>query len=795
MGHSVGERPSGHCVPRLPIRVEVIPMKRILTTRKDSATRPPQSRSLSQRLILALAVMLLPAVTVAGAGVLTFRSSAKAIEAFRDHTLEELKPLESIRALLELADDAGEIYVEEKEPAMARRFEKLGSQIDRNFAALAALHAHPEDRVAGAASAAETAAEIAHARWNQAVAALHQAASLPAGRYGNGLDNFHDLIDEAGSLVADVYSYSVKEIAVEVSSLQRRERQQLLTALAILVISSAGAGLLARRLRRSITKPLASLEDAASAFGSDDLSHRISVTGDDELARVSHAFNDMADKLQMSTDDLHDQALHDPLTGLPNRRLFMERMEHAIARSDRHATPFSVLYLDMDGFKAINDSMGHEAGDQLLVAVSQRLKASLREVDTPARLGGDEFAVLLEEADLNGAMVAAERLSHTFAGQLVIEGAEEPIALSIGIAARQNGETLDQLLGQADAAMYAAKGTGTGQWQVFQPGLEADVIELQSQLELAIEREEFVVHYQPIVTLQTEAIVGVEALVRWNHPERGLLPPSEFLEEAEKTDQILHIDRWVLGEACRQVRTWQKARPAARDLFVCVNASARQLQRPGFADEVTEALRSSELAPEDLTIEITETALVRDTKAAAGQLKMLKELGVKLALDDFGTGYSSLTHLLTFPIDIIKIDRSFVSAIGDEERSKVALALVKLAETLHLKSVAEGIETEDQLDFLRSLDCELGQGYYFAKPLDSLQLEELLNGSDRNLPALVGQGPIELDEGAPPRPIRGDLDELSLSRARADTRKRAFAGLSNISPNTCDPSGRLLTIP
>jgi diguanylate cyclase (GGDEF)-like protein len=707
------------------------------------------------------------------------------MEDFRSQTVDESKPIDRVRELLGRADDLGESYVENEDPAMGRRFERVHTRIDRLFDELQTL-SEPQER---------SLAESAHAKWEEAAVAIYYGISLPDSFHGDRLDDFHDLIDESGSLVADAYTLNVEEVSVELSALQRRERSQLLTALAILIASSLAAGLLARRVRRSITRPLTSLKNAASAFGSDALSHRIPITGEDELADVSRAFNDMADKLQQSRDALQDLALHDPLTGLPNRRLFMERMEHAIARSDRMRTPFSVLYLDLDGLKAINDRTGHETGDELLVAVAKRLKMSLREVDTPARLGGDEFAVLLEEADLNGATLTAERLSRTFADELTIEGADEPIALSIGIATRENGETLDQLLGQADAAMYAAKASGTGQWQVFRPGLDTDVTESQSQrleLQLAIDREEFLVHYQPVVNLQTEGIVGVEALVRWNHPERGVLRPSEFLEEAEKTDQIVHIDRWVIREACRQVRTWQKARPAARDLFVCVNASARQLQRQGFADEVTEALRLSKLAPEDLIVEITETALVRNTEAATRQLKRLKKLGVKLALDDFGTGYSSLTHLLNFPIDIIKIDSSFVSAIGDEERSKVALALVKLAETLDLKSVAEGIETTDQLDFLRSLNCELGQGYYFAKAMGPLQLEELLNSSDQNVSTRVRHGAIELD-GSPHLDQR-PVTSMSPSSARADTLSRAFAELSNISRDTSEPSGEMSTI-
>jgi diguanylate cyclase (GGDEF)-like protein len=429
-------------------------------------TRPRHSRPLERRLILALTTMLLPVVAVAGAGVLTFRSSVATLEDFRDETVGESKPIESVRELLVRADDIGENYVEMDDRAMGRRFKKLSSKIDRGFAELATLSSPQERRVAA----------LARARWKQAFAAARIAASLPSGRYGVKLDEFHDVIDEAGSLVADAYSLNLNQVADEISSLQQRERRQLWTALAILVISSIAAGLLGRRVYRSITTPLALLEKAATQFGSDELSHRISVTGDDELARVSRAFNDMAGKLQRSTDELHSQARHDPLTGLPNRTLFIERMEHAIARSDRSGKNFSVLYLDLDGFKAVNDTFGHEAGDELLATVSKRLRGSLRAEDTAARLGGDEFAVLLEGADLSGAIETARRLTRTFRTTWAITAADVPIAFSIGVAIRQDGEGLDQLLRQADAAMYAAKTSGKGQWKVFGRDLDADVI-------------------------------------------------------------------------------------------------------------------------------------------------------------------------------------------------------------------------------------------------------------------------------------------------------------------------------
>jgi diguanylate cyclase (GGDEF)-like protein len=476
------------------------------------------------------------------------------------------------------------------------------------------------------------------------------------------------------------------------------------------------------------------LEEAAGRFGSDDFTYLIDVSGDDELAHVSSAFNSMAEKLKVSREALHQQALHDQLTGLPNRTLFVERVERAIARAERRKTPVSAMYLDVDNFKEINDTFGHQAGDEVLIAVAERLKGALRTEDTASRLGGDEFGVLLEE-DVDGATRAAERLIGALVGTYAVTAGELQVGVSIGVAARQGAEELDELLRQADAAMYLAKASGKGGWRVFGPDIDAALLGIRSpvtELQRAIDDRGFVVHYQPVLDLQSGRIDGVEALVRWDHPERGLLAPSEFLQEAEDTGHILAIDRWILREACHQVRAWQKDLPGAEDLSVHVNVSARTLQHPGLADEIAEVLRSSGLAPGHLILEITETTLVLDPQAAAGELTQLKALGVRVALDDFGTGFSSLSHLLRFPIDTIKIDRSFVSAVGrDEQRSQLVQAMIDLGGTLGLRVVAEGIETPDQLDFLRTIGCEQGQGYLFAKPLGAPELERFLREKGR----------------------------------------------------------------
>ena len=453
-------------------------------------------------------------------------------------------------------------------------------------------------------------------------------------------------------------------------------------------------------------------------------------SGEDELGNVGRAFNAMAAQLQESRNDLHHQARHDSLTALPNRALFMERLDHAIVRARRRGSRLSVLYVDLDGFKAVNDTFGHEAGDELLVRVAERLRHSIREEDTVARLGGDEFAILLEEADAEGAAEVADRLVRAFESPLSIQAGDMVIGASTGVATRESDQELEELLRQADTAMYAAKAQGHGGWLAFGPDLDAVVVRAQTlgaELQRAIQQKEFVVHYQPVVNLGTGAIAGVEALVRWNHPQRGLLLPAEFLDAAEESGLILAIDKWVMEEASHKVRAWQTRFPGAESLAAFVNLSAQQLRHPGLSDEVSAALASSGLAPEHLTLELTEMALVRDTDTAAQELARLRDHGVQIALDDFGTGYSSLSHLLRFPIDIIKLDRSFVSAIGSgDQSSEVASAIVTLSKNLGLRTVAEGIEDAGQLLSLCAFECEFGQGWFFAPALPAAELEELL---------------------------------------------------------------------
>jgi len=432
------------------------------------------------------------------------------------------------------------------------------------------------------------------------------------------------------------------------------------------------------------------------------------------------SFRDITEHKRLQTELAH-QAFHDALTQLANQALFRDRVEHAVVRASRHDSHLAVLFLDMDNFKTVNDSLGHTAGDELLVAVADRLGECLRLEDTAARLGGDEFAVLLEDlTDKREATDVAERVLAALRRPLQIGGREMFVGVSVGIAFDLPGADSDQLLRNADLAMYTAKSRGKGRYEIFEPEMHATAVrrlEMEADLRRALDGGELVLHYQPIVALATRRMSGVEALVRWQHPDRGLLPPSVFIGLAEETGLIHQLGRQVLEAACVQARRWQVQHPRHATLSVSVNLSPRQLTSDVVVQEVRNALEVSGLPASSLILEITEGVMMHDTEATIQRLRALKALGVRLAVDDFGTGYSSLSYLQRFPIDILKIDRSFVAAIdaGQDEYS-LARAIVSLARSLHLQAVAEGVETRAQAEALSELQCDMAQGFYLASP-------------------------------------------------------------------------------
>ncbi len=437
-------------------------------------------------------------------------------------------------------------------------------------------------------------------------------------------------------------------------------------------------------------------------------------------------------------EQLRHQAFHDPLTGLPNRALFKERVGQALRRARRQGTSPAVLFLDLDNFKTINDTLGHDAGDTVLTAVAARLRESVRADDTTARFGGDEFAILLEDATgQDDPTAVAERLIAAVRAPIMLAGREVTTNVSVGIAAGAAGvaglerEGVDDLLRDADAAMYTAKAAGKGRHAAFDPAAHAALLarlELEADLRRAIDRAEFTLHYQPIVDLRTGALVGMEALARWMHPERGLIPPDAFIPLAEETGLIVPLGRWVLREACRQACEWRRRYPAEPPRRIAVNLSGLHLQHEGVVADVAAALEETGIEPACVTLEITESVMMRDTELTIARLGALKALGVSLAVDDFGTGYSSLSYLQQFPIDVLKIDRSFVSGSGQGVTNS---ALARAVVSLGVPTVAEGVEEAGQAAQLRALGCAQGQGYYYSRPVAPEAMEGVLDKAGR----------------------------------------------------------------
>ena len=433
-------------------------------------------------------------------------------------------------------------------------------------------------------------------------------------------------------------------------------------------------------------------------------------------------------------EQLRYQAFHDPLTNLPNRALFMDRLWHALDYMEHREKPVTVLFMDLDNFKLVNDSLGHEAGDLLLVSVAERLRGCLRPADIAARFGGDEFTILLETVtDASDAVRVAGRITQALKEPFILDGREVFVDTSIGIALATSGlERPTDLLRNADVALYRAKASGKAACEVFDAAMNIVALErldLQADLRRAIERGEFAVHYQPQLELPTGRIAGWEALVRWRHPERGLILPSTFLSIAEETGLITQIGNLVLEEACRQAKEWQEQHPAVdAPLKISVNISARQFQRPDMlVREVVRILEETRLAPSSLVLEITESMIMEDAEHNVDMLGRLKDLGVRIAVDDFGIGYSSLAYLKRFPVDMLKVDKSFVDGLGENpEDTAIVESVVNLARALSLRTIAEGIETTGQLDRLRDLGCELGQGDYFSRPLPAHKASALL---------------------------------------------------------------------
>ncbi len=496
---------------------------------------------------------------------------------------------------------------------------------------------------------------------------------------------------------------------------------------------------------------------------------------------VQSIANVLADALarQATEDEIRDRALHDSLTGLPNRTLFVDRLEHALARLRRGRSLAAVMFLDLDRFKLVNDSLGHHAGDEILTAVAPRLKQALRATDTVARFGGDEFGILLEDIDdVLAATQAAERIAGVFARPFVLGSTEHFVSASIGIALAHGGERADDLVRDADTAMYRAKEGGRARYELFDDELRARAVSrlrTETELRRALERRELFLEYQPVVALRDETIVSVEALVRWAHPERGLIPPVEFIAIAEETGLIESIGSWVLDEACRQAALWHAAVPDRLPVGISVNLSPVQIANATLPETVKMVMRSADLDPSTLSLEITESVLLGESARHNETLAGLRELGVHLVLDDFGTGYSSLGYLTRLPLDALKVDRAFVDGLGqDAQDTSITEAIIAMARALSLPVICEGVETEMQLAELRRMGCEQVQGYYFSRPVDARTITSMLLDGP---PWAVGRPPGGRERprgrGRPsPLPAHGPIEPGLAPPAR----RVAFAG-------------------
>jgi diguanylate cyclase (GGDEF)-like protein len=681
--------------------------------------------SLRGRLLLAAMAAIAP--LLAGAGVWAALQSQSAGD-YRQLATEVASESQDSVALLQqlgAAERSGTRYLRTGRHGELAHFRRTSARIDRHLGRAGRYDQPAEDIAFGAISSPWGLAkrQVATYRPHRGSGPAPRSAVKPerAFQADMHLATWH---------LERLMSGSQEEVSHDLATSTREARLNWLLGVSAVAVAVLLTLLLASRLSKSLVKPLEQLTRAARFLAAGHLDHRVAIESTAELNEVGGTFNAMAEALERQRSELERQAFTDSLTGLANRALFEDRARHALARLAGGAERVAVLVVDVDGFKLVNDALGHSCGDALLRHASERMAGVLRPSDTLARLGSDEFGVLLENVrGLDDALGTAERMREAFADPFVVKGSEVLVTASVGIAL-STPSTSDEaeLLRRADMAMYRVKEHGRNGCEFFDPAIDdqaAARLEMVNALRRAVDRHELVVHYQPIVGLETGEVRAAEALLRWNRPGDGLVSPLEFIPLAEETGVIVSIGEWVLNEACAEARRW--AQSGGVTVPVTVNVSARQLLDTRFESIVAKALSTSGLEPTGLILEVTESSVIQNADVTIAKLDRISESGVRIALDDFGEGYSSLGQLRQLPIDILKIARPFVRELAEDDHDAALVrGIIELARSLGLRLVAEGIEHAEQHEILRAFECPLGQGFLFSRPVDAHQLRTML---------------------------------------------------------------------
>ena len=675
-------------------------------------------RSLRVELIGGAVVVLAPVIAMALVGILLLAADSGRIQRHAQDARVPAKGIADALVALNHAEDAG--------------FATLQGASARDTFAPAARGVDDQLRRLSVTATQQRAARATLASEWQAARAIVEAGS---GDERTSSQRFAQSMGSAERTLGAILAVGSAKLGADLSDVVDRQRRDRLALLLIIPVGIALFTLVIVRLMRRTVRPIRRLQAAATRLQAGDLSHRVEPAGSAELQALARSFNDMTVAFDASRSALEHQARHDPLTGVGNRSLLEERTSHALVASRRNGGRVGLSFLDLDGFKLVNDTLGHAAGDDLLRQLAERVQDHARGADTVARVGGDEFALLVEFiVDDDAAVVTlaaiAERTLEGLAEPVTVDGLAVALSACLGVAVSRPGSTFAQLLRDADAAMYRAKQRGPGAYEFFREDMhEAASTRLQeiAALRGAIDAEQFVLRFQPLVELDDDRTLAVEALVRWEHPERGMVQPLNFIPLAEETGLIVPIGRWVLHEACRQAAHWDAEAPDHPPLRVGVNLSPRQLADPALIDDVRDALARSGLHAGRLVLEVTETALMGDLDASIRRLQELRDLGVSISMDDFGTGYSSLAYLRRLPLDAIKVARDFVVNIENSPPDRALVrGILEFGHGLGLSVVAEGIETPEQHARLRGMGCDVGQGFLYSWPVDAEAMAERL---------------------------------------------------------------------